>query len=599
MVNGFSHMRRSSILVFLSVFILLCTLAYFYLYPGSLALFEGRTDTFMSDGTDPTGLSYVYDLIIDLWRTYPARYFYGALFTNVGDPEYGNILWMPLSERWLVLLHSNFFALEQLSTAYVYTLLVLNGLCMFALSLYMGWSQWIATGLAIAWAFNTFTMARAKVHMGMAGIYHLPLIFLGLMMVVRGKSKSSLAWASLALLFAATTVHYFLIISLFLSPFFVLFVLIQPEFKSDWKRIGKRFTIAVVPVLLLLGMNYFFALPPETRMTSSESMTLDVIPDGRTHPYLRTYSARPIDYLGGNLFGTDGSELNPLRTLINDHILGNLEDSNSHERTNGIRWSVLALGLCAFACLFMGKFKEQKVVSRNLLYFFIFGLFAFWLSLSPDVPFFETGPSYWLHRIMPKVRVLNRAGVYVHFALLMAVGFLLSTKFKWRKLLAAFPLLMVVDYTPMMAMPMAPIYPRYEALQREKGECGVGIQIPFINPYSTPLDSYLFSQRLRGSDCLPLNISLSKDRLVWLWSQFPATSEFVTKVSQSPEILNRLDKLVSCVPLSWIIFHPAIDPRIGAQVCQRLGWNYHSDQTCVAPATFARKYQRPPESCGL
>ncbi|MEK7356277.1 MAG: hypothetical protein AAB250_07495, partial [Bdellovibrionota bacterium] len=199
-------MKRAALNVGLAV--ILISLTYFYLYPGSQAIVDGRIDTMISDGTDPAPLPYAYDQMVQTWHEKPHRLFFGAVHIDAADPQYGANFWFPWNERLAVILGSYFFPIEQLYGVMLFGLLLMNALCMYLLGRYLGWARTISFGLALAWGFSCYTRARAKVHGSLAGIYHLPLIFLGLYLVVRGRSKRSLALAALALLGAATVAHY-------------------------------------------------------------------------------------------------------------------------------------------------------------------------------------------------------------------------------------------------------------------------------------------------------------------------------------------------------------------------------------------------------
>jgi hypothetical protein len=164
----------------IGIVLLTLVLTYFYLAPGFEALLEGRRDRVMSDGTDGASLPGAYDALIQTWRTYPSRMFYGSVYMERLDPEKGSAYTAPWNERWLVVLSSYFVPVEQLSTALVIWLMLINVFCMYQLGRYLQWPLAIRYGLSIAWAFCCYTRARAKVHMALAGIYHLPLIFLGL-----------------------------------------------------------------------------------------------------------------------------------------------------------------------------------------------------------------------------------------------------------------------------------------------------------------------------------------------------------------------------------------------------------------------------------
>jgi hypothetical protein len=562
---------------------------YIYLYPGSSALIEKRTDFMMSDGTDPTSAPRQYELLNNLLHTHPSRLLYGSVWVDVGDPQKGYTLTIPFSERILTLLTIQFFPPEQVATAFIFLLMVLSGLSMYLLCAYMGWSWWISYALSFAWAINVYTRARAKVHGAFVGTFHLPLIFLGFFLIVKGKSRRSLIAAQLALLVAGTVAHYYVITCMFLTPIFLLFIFFQPEFRSDRKRICKRFGIAAIPLVLFLGLNYLYMLPPEAPLTKEEAIRPEVTEPGVPHLFLKIFHAYPLDYLSGDIALVGTEDWNPLRAEINEYIRETLGYGNAHERSNGIRWSVILLVFAAFIYLLRGKFKPQPFIQKNLIYFFIFGFFAYWLSMAPDVPMVELNPSYWLYRLMPKIRVSNRAGIIVHFSMLMIVGFFLSYQFKnskWQKfllypgvLLAVF----VLDYLPLQSMPMAPVMPAYQHLARENGPCEVGMIFPYVNSATIPIPSYFACQRMRGSDCKFINEISAPDQVRALSEAFPPEINYINGLPNDEVSEMRIKKLVDCVPLNWVAFLQPVSPTWAQKVCDHLGWQFFSDMTCSAP----------------
>jgi len=587
-------------------FVLLVLLAYAYLYPGSQALIDQRTDTVMSDDTDPATLPYQYGNLIKVWEEHPSRLFLGTVYYEGHDPEFGMAYWMPWCERWIVLFWSNFFPVEQLSTALIFTLMLLNGLCMYGLARYLDWNISVSSGLALAWAFCAYTRARAKVHGAMVGIYHLPLLFLGLFLVTRGKGRKSLLGAAACFLGAVTAATYYIMNSLFLAPFFLLFLVFQPEARQNPKRVSARLAVALLPAMLFLAFNYFKTIPSDARMSTAQSYPQGgEIADGSTHPYLYYYAAHPIDYLGGDIsLHNIPDDPSPARQWINEKIIDSIRGtpSNTHERTNGIRWSLLIIAAAALVFLALGRFKDDKITKNNLIFFTLFALFTFWLSLSPDVPFKSMGPSLWLQSLVHQMRVPSRAGINVNFAVLMIVGFFLAGKIRWRKLVylpGVFPLLMVAGYPPLVQnMPMAPIRPPYTELLRDKGECGAGMYFPFVSFYQAGNIEYILLQRMRGSDCKILNAMMNVNRVKFLLQRFPPAYDYLRQLDHDQtRTAETLERYARCVPLTWLIFDGATPQQWREDLCHRLGWTLYPDLTCVSP-NKGQPLQRYPDDCG-
>lgn len=572
---------------YIFVVVSVVALTYLYLYPGSAAMLEGRRDLFLSDGTDPTTIPALYDVILQTWQKHPSHLFYGTVYAEAWDPDRGSSFWVPWNERWLVVGLSNFLVTEQIYAGFAFCLLVLNALAMFGFSAYMGHPRWISLGLAFSWAFCAYTRARAKVHGALAGIYHLPLIFLGLLMIVRGRDKRTLVGAALSLLLAGSVAHYYLVTSVFLSPLFLLFVVIQPEFKTEWKRISIRMALAVVPLLLFLGFNFAFPLPPDARMSAANTLEFGWTDPSQTDPYLYVFHAFPEDYLAGDISLTPNSAVdwNPVREWIGEGIIANQGYSNTHERTNGIRWSILILAMIAVILLALGKMSGEARTHRAAVYFCIFAIFGFWMAGSPNFPWTNAAPSYWIYSLFNKVRIPSRAGILVHFSLLVLVGGFLAMNLRgmrWLTLPGVFAGIVLLDYLPLQAMPMAPVYPVFQELQREKGECGVGMYFPFISPQFTPGYSYYFTQRMRGSDCYSLNAMGDVEKIRRLSNLFPPTPEFVKGLSSDSRAPEALARFARCASLNWIVFDQGVPGLWAADVCRQLGWSLHPDGSCVS-----------------
>ncbi|MCB0411979.1 MAG: hypothetical protein KDD22_05600, partial [Bdellovibrionales bacterium] len=208
----------------LLTFLFFSGLSFLYLSPAGSLLLENNTEQALSSGTDSVTLPFLYQLLDHLALTHPSQIFYGALPNpNINAPD-GLAAWVPWSERIFSLGLSPFLSPEQRATGIIFILWTLNAFIFFMWARSLGWSWGISMALAICWAFNPFTRARAHVHTIMAGIYFLPLSFLGLRWAITKTSRSSLLWAALCLLFASFSAHYFLIISLGFLPFFLIYL---------------------------------------------------------------------------------------------------------------------------------------------------------------------------------------------------------------------------------------------------------------------------------------------------------------------------------------------------------------------------------------
>jgi len=585
---------------------LLFALAYMYLYPGSEALFQGKTDVVMSDDTDPAPLPFSYKTLLESWHEDPLRFFFGSVYVTSNYPE-GTATWTPWNERWLILAFSPWIPLEQLSTAVVFALVLLNAFAMFALGRYLKWSRSLCLGLSIAWAFSSYVRARAKVHMAFTGIYHLPLIFLALFLIARGRTWRSVAAAAAALILACTVAHYYLVTAAFLAPFFLLFIFVQPEFREDWRRVSARLAMAALPALLFLGFNALNPVPPDANLSTQAARprTGDYNGDG-LHPFLYVYAAKPLDYLVGDIaLDNTAADWNPLRELVNEDVLANLgEFGNSHEHTNGIRWSLLALALIGFVMSLKGHWERDTNARYSIWVLTGLGLFAFWLSLPPDWPIANIGPSGWLQQLVPQIRVPSRAGIVVHFAVIMIMGIWISTDSRfhnrWKRIFlipGLLPTLMILDYPPLYKnMPLAKVRAPHPDLSRAAGPCETGMYFPFVHNESGSLTLYAFLQRLRDSTCVPLNLLLTPQRLDLLATRFPANMNYIRRLPNDSLSALNLERLARCVPLTWIVFDPVTPEAWREGVCRRLGWTMTPELTCVSP-NRAQRLERFPDGC--
>lgn len=573
-------------------------LTYAYLYPGSQALLTGDTARVMSDDTDPADLPYTYDQTLRTWAEHPSRFLYGSVYIDGRDPERGLPLWMSFGERFSVITLGQFVPLEQLSTAVVALALLANAAAFFALTRTLGWSTWIGLALSLAWAFNPFTRARAQVHPAMAAIYHLPLIFLALTLIARGRDRRSLGLAALALLGAGCVNHYFLITTFFLSPLFLVFLFTNAN--GERTRVFKRLALAAVPLVVLLGFALSHPVPPDARVSMLEAVprTGDA-PDGHVHPFLTAFAADPRDFLTGDLALPPGpSDWNPAKNAFARAVLANTNFGNAHEHTNGIRWLLLALAVVALATA--GQTSREDRRARWL--YAGFGAFCFWLTLPPIAEAPELSPSYWLWSLVPQIRVPSRAGIGVHFAVLMLAGLWLAAPVTRAWLARVHKVLLlpgvlataiVLEYVPFYPeMPLASMRPAWAELSRTQtsarspaqaaipGACR-GLFFPFVNNEALSVLFYQNLQRLRGSDCMALNALTDPVMLERLTRLFPPDLGYLNQLDKNFAASAQLKQLARCVPLTFIAFDPHVPVAWSARLCDELGWQAAPEGLCL------------------
>lgn len=585
----------------LAIFISVILLTYLYLFPGSQALLDHRHDIVMSDDSDPASLPYSYDLILKTFAQAPSRFLFGSIYVDQGgDPQDGLASWMPWNERWLVLVLSSVVPIEQLSTALVFVLMAVNFFALFGYLRAMKWPSWLAFGLALAWAFNPYTRARGKVHMALAGIYHIPLLLWALHLISTKRSKGSLGLAAGLLLLCGTVNHYYIVTTAFLAPFWLLFPLLN-QARSEWKTVMSRLAVAALPLTFFLAFNFAFPVPPDQKLQAQQALPRSGEFQGSdVHPFLNIFAARPIDYLGGDIsLSNDPSDLNPLKTMINESILQDLGTyGNSHERTNGIRWIIVLLAVLAVVIAVKDP-KKIKYDDRSLIFFFVaLGLFTFSLSLPPAWFGNWASPAWWLQSVVSQVRVPSRAGIFVHFSALMLAGLILRSwkNINWKVFGPLFAFLILLDSPPLyQKMPMAAIRPQISSLQLDSKACGPGMYFPFLTHYQGNA-YYYFLQRMRGSGCPIINMMEDNAQLSMMIGKFPVDLRFLASLPTNQSVGFEIERLVRCLPLNWIVFDPATPSPWREDMCKKLGWNMTAELSCISPKPDL-PLQRLPTDC--
>lgn len=572
------------VVVFLS-----CAIA--YVHPGASLLFSGETTRVMGDGTDSLTAPYQYWILDWTRQHHPERLLYGSVAVETYSAPNGTAIWNPWIERISVFLLTPFVALEQMSTAWVILFMALNGLTVVLLGRIQGWPTPLSVGLGLCWAFSAYVRARAKVHITFVGLYHLPLIFLALAILQKKHDRRSIFFASFALLAAATTSHYYLIYSIFFAPFFLLYFFSAAEVRLNWKPRLRALILASLPAIILLAQGALFRIPAEFKGKIARELPVTGESATWPHPYTEIFSARPLDYLGGDVAIGLG-DWNFLRKSVTDAIHQDIGQGNHHERANGIRWIIL--GFLAAVCILLVRRRLEAALKWPVLALLCFAVFAFWASLSPSY-FGFLGPSGWLHALVAQMRVPSRAGVFVHFAILLLVGHVLAhwiqtakykilckPKFLWLLPLAAF-----LDFPPFLnAMPIAPVLPRYQILQNsDPRDCGLGMRFPYVSGAIGLLDFYYFLQRMRGSACVFVNTDAPDARDAAFFQKLGPHEANVKRMMASEEGMKEdLIRVANCLSLRWIIFDSRLPGHWRAEVCARWGGGLSESEVCMRPA---------------
>ncbi len=595
---------------FLKLAWLLPVLSYFifsllYINPGNVPFLKGDTTLVLSDGTDPVTFPYQFKFLKDQFLNAPKELLYGAVYNPHMDYPQGIALWIAPLERIIDLFLSFVIPVEQVSTGLVIVYMVMDGIFMYLLSRAMAIPNLVSWAMGFAWAFNAFTRARAKVHMGLVGIYHLPLIFLALILLSRGKKRTNLL-AVLFFLMIAASPHYYVITLAVFTPFLLIFYWLQRPAEEPKNSFYKRLFLCSIPAILLLVYCLKFPLSPSVKNDIAPYPKTGEFTDRHHHPFLDTYSAGPLDYITGDI-GAGTKDPNPFKEYLNTDLEARLyERSNPHEKALGIRWSILLIALLAICGLLPSSKSFWIIQDRKFVLFFtIFGLACFWLSMPPGWPV-EWGPSYWLSKLVPQIRVPNRAGIGVAFSAIILSGLFLKNfliKSMWKpglKMAASgvFALFVILELPPMYQdLPVSQILPPYKILTENRG-CGVGFKYPYVSGKLEILDYYYLLQRMRGSTCEIINSSVFSTTDLLMTQNFARLIVLPKLARDAKAEAKRLRIFADCVPLSWIILKPSEPGSVGPaeELCYSMGWKWDTEGVCH-DENLNRKPLHSIESC--
>lgn len=586
----------NKIITWSAVVILFLGLAFAYISPTGSYLLENRQDLTLSDGTDPVAAPHHYGLVIQSFHENPLNLFYGSTPTHGHNAPEGSPMWNGVLERWVVVALSPFVALEQMSAAWVIISMLLTGLAMCVFARAMNWAWPISLGLGMAWAFSAFVRARAKVHPGFVGLYHLPLICLAFLVLSRGKTWRSIAGAAALLLVASMVSHYFLLMTGFCGLFFLGFYIIQERKRGkdlplrSWKKSTARLILAVLPALLFNLSNVVFPVPAEMKGQLTQVFPGTGESAAWPHPYLEFFAARPLDYFTGDT-GVSLQDIFPLKEAVNKLNFAAGAMGNAHERTNGIRWSLWLILILGSVILIKNRRQKPHTESSLILLFWGLFLFSFCLSLPPSYFANYLSPAVWLNSLISQFRVSSRAGILVHFAVLVLCGLILAQGFaganaKRRRLFWIFPALVLLEFPPVFnPMPAAQILPRFASLQgRPVQECRLGMSFPYVSASLGTLEFYYFLQQMRGSRCRVINSTSINARDQKLAVKLGLTSQTIEQLQRNdPRLSETLLDTADCLRLDFLVFDSRINPAWQQDVCLRWQGRLDTQGVCLKP----------------
>ena len=555
--------------------------AFWAVFPLSWDMLRGGPSTSMiGDGTDARGLLWSYEIVQRTWREHPSWMLYGAIFTDLRDLPTGGGLWVPFNERLLVPLLALVAKDGHLATAMALALMTLNGLSVGYMGEKLRWNRAVTLAVALAFAVNPYTRARAAVHMALVGYYWLPLAIgatVGLATTDAALSASTrfrkYAEYTFVLLLCATVAHYYLIIFALVTPW-LLYLYVK---KSVSLRPKTLFFAAVcaIPAISALAWQIARPLPSGVAPTA----TAVPIPDRElARSYVRACGAEPWNYITGDIkFGA--ADINPLRELANRLVYSPDQSRNPHERSNGIRWSAFVALIVSFAT--WKRRSPRPPASPTTRAWLVLAIAGFLCAMSPEFLLPKSlesfTPAMVINDFIPQFRVPSRIGPAFHLAILLMFGDfmtrLMEQEGRWSHVLAwVLPLSVVIEGTPLSPMMRAPLHPVQSALVRHDGNCGAGLALPFA------VADYWAFEDTRGTKCQLAN---------------PLSAIDGTKVETlvGAEAMSARGATASaalfaeCMGLSWFLMRPALHGASGNALCTALGWEMKGENVCLRPST--------------
>ncbi|AKV03098.1 hypothetical protein AKJ09_09761 [Labilithrix luteola] len=586
-------MRRAYLLELVVVAVLFTVLGFIWLHPASVELLRGNASSMLGDGSDSVTNPWQYQLVLDTFRHEPHKLLFGAIYSDQITTPDGSAVYIPWNERLIVLALAPFMRAELMPTAVVWTYLVTSGLAMYACGRLLGWTRLVAFALAVAWAISPYTRARAACHIALVGLYFAPLAVAGIRILAgapppfRWSARREVVVAAALFLLVAFAAHYYVILVVVFAPIFIAFyAALLPRRASRLRALG-RLVLAGLPATLFLAWTALVPVAPSDARHLPAVTQPEKVREEQ-HLYLHVFGARLVDYVAGDVRYGDRDLIAARRGItrsVRDSVSGNY-----HERTNGIRWTVLGAAAVTIVLLSRSRLRRRLAPEARAIGFFalVLGSVALAVSLGPQgLRYYDEdlGPAILVQRVIPAFRVANRAGVFVHLAALLGAGvflsFLLSTlRSRWAGRAVGLVVLglVVVEYLPLHPVPTWSIPNARTELTPPSGECGAGVLVPYTT-FAFQVDEYYGAMsELRGTSCKlihPAYLSPEDDALRAKLS----TRDF----SDGDRALE--ENFARCTGASWARFGLDAPEAYKQAFCADMGWTFVTPDACRgAPA---------------
>jgi hypothetical protein len=571
------------------VLALFAVVGFVWLHPASQALLAGDARTMIGDGTDSVTIPWQYHLVLDTFRDAPSRLLFGGIYSDQVTAPDGYAVYIPYSERVFVLLLAPFMRADLMPTAVVWAYVALSGVSMYVCGRVLGWPRTIAFALAVAWAICPYTRARSVVHNAMVGVYFAPLVVAGIRLVAGSprrlgwSSRTDMGVAALLFVCAVGAAHYYAFMLIGFAPAFIaLYVVFLPR-GSSRLRSAWRLVLAALPALLLLAWTRVMPTRPSDAHRFAAVERSEQVVRRESDNFLRWYGARASQYVAGDVRFGDRDVL-PWRSAVTAEVRREFGD-NLHERTNGIRWTLLAASVVLLVVVTFARLRRRLSADERRLAMFAlaFGGAAFLVSLSPQgVRYYDVdlGPSLILARLIPAFRVPNRVGVFVHFAAILCTGVLFAGLAKrvrraWRgeAIGGALLALVVVEYLPLHPVLKTTIPAARSELVPPSGACGGGLLLPYASWEANEARYYRAMTEVRGTSCKLVHGN-------YLASEEPALRSALSVLEPTPSYRERAVAFARCTRASWTMFSSDAPDEFRRAFCADMGWTFVAPDAC-------------------
>ncbi len=479
----------NEILIFLSFIILSLVMTYPLVFRmgGSFYGYRG----------DPLGVIYGLWRLKYTWQHNLPDYFNALLASPFGVGTGGGIRtpFLQFFAKWLTILTNEIFA---------YNLIILLSFPLAGITMYYLVYRFTKNKVAgffsgIIFAFSPYHFAHAWAHLGLVNIQWIPLYALLLFRLDENRTYGNAVLCAVAFtLNAFFDPHYGYFMAVFTGAF-LLFKLLYGWRHLRWSATGRQslfqgIKVGLVGVAVVLGI----ILPLQYRSLKTaffEPKTPTIAAQGYVRPFEDLFyrSAKPLDYL---LPAVE----QPVFGRYTTKFLGSVFYGSSPTE-NTLYLGLVPLILAVLAAVTIGSWRRRRRRSPGLrgehlnrqsvvgtgkdfvIGFFIFVVFI--ALLFSQSPYWDIGPlripfpSYFMHKILPMVRVYARFGIVVMLAVAVLAGIGLSDilkkigKRKWRIGFSGLVIVLVLfefwNWPPFRVTDVSRTPPVYEWLAKQPG----------------------------------------------------------------------------------------------------------------------------------